>query len=344
MTKPVVLITGNTVSDAAKKILSDAGAEVTYMSGPINEATMLAQLAAADFNAILLRGSPPLTKKVLDAAKHLKIIAKHGVGVDSVDIDAATARGIVVVTAGDANADAVAEQSIMFMLALARELPKYHRGLREGKWEKGARVGREFRGRTVGIVGYGQIGSRTARLARALGADQPFYGLHPHGLDGEAIPDTINAMADERLQALRAVRPTGPYFLAGYCNGGYVAIEMARRLVAAGERVPVVVVIDALAPVIAASRRMPAAPLNTGDTVEAQYWRVMSAHNPRAYRGKLVVMRSESMRSMPACLGWSKIAPHAETLSIAGDHFGVITRDVATTAARLRACLDSAHP
>ena len=62
MTKPVVLITGNTVSDAAKKILSDAGAEVTYMSGPINEATMLAQLAAADFNAILLRGSPLLTK------------------------------------------------------------------------------------------------------------------------------------------------------------------------------------------------------------------------------------------------------------------------------------------
>jgi D-3-phosphoglycerate dehydrogenase len=189
MTKPVVLITGNTVSDAAKDILRKAGADVTYMSGPVSEATMLAQLAAADFNAILLRGSPPLTKKVIDAAKHLKIIAKHGVGVDSVDIDAATARGIVVVTAGDANADAVAEQSIMFMLALARELPRYHRGLREGKWEKGARVGREFRGRTVGIVGYGQIGSRTARLARALGANVVLFSrsriADPEGMEVE---------------------------------------------------------------------------------------------------------------------------------------------------------------
>ena len=175
MSKPVVLITGSIVSDAAKSILREAGAEVTYMSGPIDEAALLAQCAASDINAILLRGSPPLTRRVLDAAKHLKIIAKHGVGVDSVDIEAATARNIVVVTAGDANADAVAEQSIMFMLALARELPRYHRGLREGKWEKGASVGREFRGRTVGIVGYGQIGSRTARLARALGANVVLY-------------------------------------------------------------------------------------------------------------------------------------------------------------------------
>ena len=190
MTKPVVLITGATVSDAAKTILRNAGAEVTYMSGPITEEALLAQFAAADFNAILLRGSPPLTKRVLEAAKDLKIIAKHGVGVDSVDIDAATARNIVVVTAGDANADAVAEQSIMFMLALARELPRYHRGLREGKWEKGASVGREFRGRTVGIVGYGQIGSRTARLARALGANVVLYSrsaiANPEGMEVES--------------------------------------------------------------------------------------------------------------------------------------------------------------
>ena len=70
MTKPVVLITGNTVSDAAKKILSDAGATVTYMSGPINEEALLAQFAAADINAVLLRGSPPLTRRVIDAAKN----------------------------------------------------------------------------------------------------------------------------------------------------------------------------------------------------------------------------------------------------------------------------------
>jgi len=168
-----------------------------------------------------------LTKKVIDAAKHLKIIAKHGVGVDSVDIEAATARGIVVVTAGDANADAVAEQAIMFMLALARELPRYHRGLREGKWEKGARVGREFRGRTVGIVGYGQIGSRTARLARALGANVVLFSRSrindPEGMEVEdnferllgrvdilslhcPLTDKTRGMIGE--QELRTMKPT----------------------------------------------------------------------------------------------------------------------------------------
>lgn len=171
MSKPVVLVTSNKLSDAAKEILRGAGADIIYMDDPINEETLLAKFAAANINAVLLRASPPLTRRVLEAAKHLKIIAKHGVGVDSVDIDTATARGIVVMTAGDANADAVAEQAIMFMLTLARELPRYHGGLRAGRWEKGTHIGREFRGRTVGIVGYGQIGQRIARLARALGAN-----------------------------------------------------------------------------------------------------------------------------------------------------------------------------
>ncbi|MEO8443252.1 MAG: NAD(P)-dependent oxidoreductase, partial [Betaproteobacteria bacterium] len=193
MSKPDVLVTSEKLSDSAKKILRDAGAEVVYMSGPVNEETLLAQLAGKEINAVLLRGSPPVTRRVLEAGRHLKIIAKHGVGVDSVDIETATARGIVVVTAGDANADAVAEQSIMFMLALARELPRYQRSLREGKWEKGGSVGREFRGRTVGIVGYGQIGSRTARLARALGANVVLYSRSRiKDLDGMEVEENLD--------------------------------------------------------------------------------------------------------------------------------------------------------
>jgi D-3-phosphoglycerate dehydrogenase / 2-oxoglutarate reductase len=189
MSKPVVLVTAPNLSEAAIDILRDADAQVIYMNGPITEEALIAQFAAVDFNAVLLRASPPLTKRVLDSAKHLKIIAKHGTGVDSVDIEAATARGIVAVTAGDANADAVAEQSIMFMLALSRDLPKYQRSLRDGKWEKGDSVGREFRGRIVGIVGYGQIGSRTARLARALGANVVLHSrsriADPDGMEVE---------------------------------------------------------------------------------------------------------------------------------------------------------------
>lgn len=171
MTKPVVLVTATVLSDSGKAILRDAGAEVIYLSGTVTEDALLGQFGGANINGVLLRGSPPFTRRVLEAAPHLKVIAKHGAGVDSVDIEAATARGVVVVTAGDANADPVAEQAIMFMLTLARDLPRLHRGLREGKWEKSSYQGREFRGRTVGIVGFGAIGRRTARLARALGAN-----------------------------------------------------------------------------------------------------------------------------------------------------------------------------
>ncbi len=85
-------------------------------------------------------------------------------------------------------------------------------------------------------------------LAHALGPDQPVVVVHPHGLDGLPIPETIEAMAADRIQALRVRWPNGPYLVGGYCNGAFVAFEMARQLIDAGERVPMVVVIEARAP------------------------------------------------------------------------------------------------
>src|SRR5208282_1572098 len=85
-------------------------------------------------------------------------------------------------------------------------------------------------------------------LARALGADQPVLVVKPHGLDEMAIPDSIEAMAADRIRALRAIRPHGPYCFGGFCNGAFVAFEMARQLVEAGDEVPLVVAIQAHAP------------------------------------------------------------------------------------------------
>jgi len=237
--KPIVLVTSTKLSDSAKKIFSDAGAEVLYMADPLNEETLLAQFAAAPINAVLLRTSPPFTRRVLEGAPHLKIIAKHGAGIDSVDIGVATARGIVVATAGDANADPVAEQAIMFMLTLARDLPQLNRNLRAGKWEKASYQGHEFRGRTVGIVGFGAIGRRTARMARALGANVVLHARsrinNPEGMEVEEnferllarvdilslhcpLTDQTRGMIDGK--ALRQMKPTA--MLINTARGGLV--------------------------------------------------------------------------------------------------------------------------
>jgi thioesterase domain-containing protein len=84
-------------------------------------------------------------------------------------------------------------------------------------------------------------------LARHLGKDQPFYAIVPHGLDGERIPNTIEAMASERLRALLRFQPTGPYLIGGHCNGGIIAFEMARQMQKLGLRVDLLVVADATA-------------------------------------------------------------------------------------------------
>src|ERR1043166_3188002 len=169
MSKAAVLVTASKLSEQAQQILREGGAEVIFMQDPITEDALAAKLAEG-IDAVVLRGSPPITRRVLEGAKNLKMIAKHGAGVDSVDLEAATARGVVVVTAGGANADAVAEQTLALMLSLVRELPRLDRNIKKGLWEKPQFLGRELRGRTVGIVGYGAIGRRVARLAQAFGA------------------------------------------------------------------------------------------------------------------------------------------------------------------------------
>lgn len=170
MSKPLVLVTASTVSDLAQNLLRDGGLDIAFMPDKVDESMLRDAFAQYRPAAILLRGSPPLNAAVLDAAKGLKIIAKHGAGVDSVDIAAATRNGIAVMVAGGANADAVAEHTLALMLALTRELPRFDREARAGQWRNLHQFVRDFRTRTVGIVGFGQIGERAARLVQACGA------------------------------------------------------------------------------------------------------------------------------------------------------------------------------
>jgi thioesterase domain-containing protein len=196
-------------------------------------------------------------------------------------------------------------------------------------------------------------------LARELGSDQPFYAVHPHGLGGSSIPDSIEAMAADLLPVVRSARPSGPYFLGGHCNGALIAVEMARQLLGERERVPLVVVIDAIAPrpgkgapdtTTAAgdspSQRGPKPTLVANAGLElnvfARYRLVTAAYAPARYPGRIAVLRSKGTPMSRPHLGWSAMSDEVESHTIPGDHHTSITRHVVATAARFRECLDAA--
>jgi len=193
-------------------------------------------------------------------------------------------------------------------------------------------------------------------LARALGDDQPFYAVHPHGLIDPAIPDSIEAMAAERLPAVRAVRPRGPYVLGGHCAGGMVALEIARQLMREGEEVSCVLMIDTVAPRppklvfpgvsvgadIQRVRRRSAAALPAHDppgSALALYRDVIRKYVPAPYAGRVVVLRPENHPDTRPAMGWTAFVRDAETVVVAGDHHTVITRHLDATAAQVRSCL-----
>ncbi len=121
----------------------------------------------AEFDGILIRSATRLTGELIDRAERLKVIGRAGTGVDNVDVEAATRRGIVVANAPEANSIAAAEHSIALMLALCRNIPRAHASLTSGKWERSSFAGTELYGKTLGVIGFGRIGQLVAN--RALG-------------------------------------------------------------------------------------------------------------------------------------------------------------------------------
>lgn len=160
---PKVLITDPIAQDGID--LLSRGAEADVRLGPsLDELLELIK----GYEALVVRSQTKVTSEVIEAGKRLQVVGRAGVGVDNIDLEAATRRGVVVVNAPLGNTISAAEHTIALMLALARRLPEACASLRSGRWERKQFVGVELRGKTLGIIGLGQVGTEVARRARAM--------------------------------------------------------------------------------------------------------------------------------------------------------------------------------
>ncbi|MBR8831779.1 MAG: D-3-phosphoglycerate dehydrogenase [Chroococcopsis gigantea SAG 12.99] len=122
-----------------------------------------------DYDALMLRSGTKVTKEIIEAGTKLQIIGRAGVGVDNIDVGAATRQGIIVVNSPEGNTIAAAEHALAMMLALSRHLPEANQSVKENKWERNRFMGSEVYKKTLGVVGLGKIGSHVASVAKSLG-------------------------------------------------------------------------------------------------------------------------------------------------------------------------------
>ena len=163
---PRVLIS-DALSPAAVQIFKDRGVEVDFQPNLGKDKDKLAQVIGG-FDGLAIRSATKVTPKILETAKGLKVIGRAGIGVDNVDIPAATAKGIIVMNTPFGNSITTAEHAITLMLALARQIPQADISTQAGKWEKNKFMGVEITGKTLGIIGAGNIGSIVADRAVGL--------------------------------------------------------------------------------------------------------------------------------------------------------------------------------
>ncbi len=161
-----VLITDK-INETAKKIVEEAAhAEIL----PTMSEDELCKIIG-EYDALMVRSQTKVTEKVLEAGKNLKIIGRAGVGVDNINVEKATQKGIIVVNSPDGNTNAAAEHTIALMLAMSRNIAKAAQTTAQGRWERSKYTGHEVFHKTLGIIGFGKIGSHVAKVALALGME-----------------------------------------------------------------------------------------------------------------------------------------------------------------------------
>jgi D-3-phosphoglycerate dehydrogenase / 2-oxoglutarate reductase len=208
------------------------------------------EAALADADALIVRSATKVTRDLLDKAPRLRVIARAGSGVDNVDLDAASGRGIVVMNAPGANSISVAELAVAFLLALARPIPAADAAMKAQTWEKKKFTGTELRGKTLGVVGLGRIGQEVAIRARGFGmnliAHDPFISADVASQVGARLAslDEVCGVADYLTLHLPVTSGTKGLFNAerlSRCKRGVKIVNTAR-----GDLIDEPALIDAL--------------------------------------------------------------------------------------------------
>ncbi len=157
------IIVADKISERGIALLREKNWNVILAPGT---AALPGEIPGAD--ALIVRSATRVTRELLEKAERLKVVGRAGVGVDNIDVDAATHRGVLVMNTPGGNSVSVAEHTLALMLALARSVPQSNASIHAGRWEKSSASGTELRGKTLGLVGFGRVGTEVARRARGL--------------------------------------------------------------------------------------------------------------------------------------------------------------------------------
>jgi D-3-phosphoglycerate dehydrogenase len=167
-----VLISDKAAKECKRKLEEFRGIEVVEKNG-LDPASLLREVTG--YEALIVRSATKVTREVLQAGKKLKVVGRAGAGVDNIDVKAAAELGIVVMNTPGGNSAAVAELTIALMFALSRSISRADAAMKQGQWLKKELEGRELGGKTLGLVGIGNVGAIVSRLARAIGMNVLAY-------------------------------------------------------------------------------------------------------------------------------------------------------------------------
>jgi len=232
------------IADAGVKLLRDRFDVDVETNGDLAE-------RIGDYDAIVIRSATKLTADLIERGERLKVIGRAGVGVDNVDVEAATRRGIVVANAPESTVVSAAEHAVGLLVALARNIPQAHAALKQGRWERSKWGGIELSGKTLGVLGFGRIGQQVARRAGGLGmrvvAYDPFVAKERYRELGVERAEAMDGVLDE-AEFLTLHLPLGPETRGIIDRDAFARMRDGTRLVnaARGELVDEQALVEAL--------------------------------------------------------------------------------------------------